>query len=255
MRSLGAIQTAAYVAQKLRARRASAQPYRLRSKHARHPLWCRPGTTDELVFDQIFIEREYSCLDGLPGAGLIIDCGANVGYSSAYLLTRFPGSTVIAVEPDPVTFATLEANLAPYGSRASAILSGVWSHETGLVIEEAPYRGGGAWATQVRECRPGEAAQMRAVDVGSLIRGSGFDRVSLLKVDIEGAEAIVFGAGCEEWLPLVDAIVIELHDDSAFGDAPRVFMDAISGRGFAIGTSGELTVCLGQSTSKRQVGP
>lgn len=238
------MQAVVFVAQKLRARRSSARAYRLLSRDARHPLWCRADSTDELVFDQIFIEREYSCLADLRDVDLIIDCGANVGYSSAYLLTRFPASRVIAVEPNPETFRALERNLQPYGGRVTAIRSGVWSHPADLTIESAPYRGGGAWATQVRECRPGEAAEMHAVDIPTLLRGSGRDRISLLKMDIEGAEAVVFGHGCDEWLPLVDNIVIELHDDSSFGEATPVFMDAIARRGFAVGRSGELTVCL-----------
>src|SRR4051812_37718019 len=62
-----------------------------------HPLYFRSGTTDFYVIHQIFVQREYSCFDDLKDPGLILDCGANGGYSSAYFLSRFPGSTVIAV--------------------------------------------------------------------------------------------------------------------------------------------------------------
>jgi hypothetical protein len=62
-------------------------------------------------------------------------------------------------------------------------------------------------------------------------------------VDIEGAEAVVFSRNIEHWLKHVDNIVIELHDDSMFGPASELVVNAISTQGnFAISRSGELTV-------------
>ena len=81
-------------------KRFGTQPIRLTSKLLMHPVYARAGTSDHQVFDQIFIEREYRCLDGLKNPQFILDCGANVGYSSAYFLSRFPDSFVVAVEPD-----------------------------------------------------------------------------------------------------------------------------------------------------------
>jgi hypothetical protein len=39
------------------------------SKHLRYPVFYRPGTSDIVVFYQIFIEREYSCFDDLADVG------------------------------------------------------------------------------------------------------------------------------------------------------------------------------------------
>jgi hypothetical protein len=69
-----------------------------------------------------------------------------------------------------------------------------------------------------------------------------------LKVDIGGAEAIVFGenTACRD---KVEAIAIELHDDSSFGGGTGAFNAAIQGRGFGISRSGELTICRGFSST------
>jgi FkbM family methyltransferase len=215
----------------------------LSSKYAKHPLKCRTHTSDFQVFTQVFVEREYSCLDDLREAGLIIDCGANVGYSSAYFLSRFPHSRLIAVEPDPGNFELLRQNLAPYGSSARALRAAVWSHPAELAFVRSPYRDGREWTRQVRECRPGEGGEITAVGVERLLRESRCERISLLKVDIEGAESEVFARGYESWIDRVDALVIELHDDSCFGACSTVFASAIRGRGFAVTRCGELTVC------------
>lgn len=50
---------------------------------------------------------------------LVVDCGANVGYSSMYFLDRFKGCEVVSIEPDRNNFEVMESNLAHYGSRVS----------------------------------------------------------------------------------------------------------------------------------------
>ncbi|TLY16663.1 MAG: FkbM family methyltransferase [Nitrospirae bacterium] len=220
-----------------------ARPYTLRSPYARYPLTCRPGTSDLYAFWQIFVECEYACLDDCVNPNLIIDCGANVGFSSAYFLSRFPQTAVIAVEPEPGNFGMLEINLRPYGSRAQLVKSAVWSHPTELVISREPYRDGREWSTQVRECRSGETADLRAVDIGTLLDRSGHRTISILKVDVERAEAEIFSRNYESWIERVDAIVIELHDE----ECTRIFHRAIATLPFELSRSGELTVCKKRS--------
>lgn len=218
-------------------------PTRIQPKFIDYGVTVRPRTSDAQVFGQIFLDREYACLDRQPQVDLILDCGANVGYSSAYFLSRFPNSRVVAIEPDPGNFEALKRNLAPYGSRARLVRAGIWSHPAPLVVSEETYRDGREWARQVRPARPGEPVDLRGIDIGTLLAETDAERLSILKMDIEGAEAVVFADGAPAWLDRVDTIAIELHDDTAFGDASRVFREAIRGKGFEVSHSGELTIC------------
>jgi FkbM family methyltransferase len=212
------------------------------SKNSQFPLICRPDTSDMEAFEQIFVQREYSDLDDLSDVDLIIDCGANVGYSAAYLLTRFPKSRAICVEPDLSNFMVLAENLAPYKERVKLIRAGIWSHPTGLKILETPYRDGKAWSVQVRESNVGEAPEMQAIDLGTLLKESGSDKISVLKMDVEGAEAVVFSKNYESWLPFVDNMAIELHDDSCFGRASDIVLNTVdSCKAFSISSFGDLT--------------
>ena len=169
-------------------------------------VYARAHTSDIDVYYQIFITREYRCLDHVSSAELVIDCGANVGYSTVYFLERYPLAQVIAVEPDADNFAMLQRNTEPFRHRVTLIKGGVWSKSAGLVISNPD---ADSWSFSVREARPGESATVEAVDIPSLISQSGFDRVSILKVDIEGSEAEVFKHA--PWLQKVDRLVIELH--------------------------------------------
>jgi FkbM family methyltransferase len=245
MRRLGVSSALRYDLQ--RARRAlgvAPAVVTLTARRSRHPLGARPYSTDFVVFGQTFVSEPYACLDDVADVDLIVDCGANVGFASAFLLSRFPNAMLYAVEPDPANFELLQRNLAPYGSRARADRAGVWSHNARLRIEERPYRGGGEWARQVRECRDGESSDIEAIDIPTILARSGRERISILKMDIEGAESVVLSApNVSEWMGKVDCLAIELHDDTHFGDATGAFRHAIAGQAFDVTQSRELTVC------------
>jgi FkbM family methyltransferase len=238
--NLGPVGAALYKAQQLRLRYLPPlEPIWLSSQSLLHPVKCRPRTSDFDVFCQVLAHREYRCLDEVANPGLIIDCGANVGYSAAYFLSRFPTARLIALEPDPANFQVLRENLAPYGDRCTALSTAVWSGSTDLVPGDQPFRDGREWARTVRAAKKGEQATIPAVDIGSLLSGSGAERISILKVDIEGSETEVFSKNYEGWIGKVDNMVIEIHDQAAHA----AVMKAIAGRGFTTSRCDELFVC------------
>jgi FkbM family methyltransferase len=246
--TLGAGPAAVFALQWARSRLGPAkEPFTLHSKEVRYPLLCRPGTSDMDVFGHIFRVREYSCLDpiAVDEVELVIDCGANVGYSSAYFLSRFPRAKVIAVEPDSGNFAMLQENVRPYGDRCRTVKTALWSHPTGLVMSEEKFGDGREWARTVRAVRPGEDPAMMATDIGSLLASSGCERISLLKVDIEGAESVVFESNYEPWLAKVSNLVIELHGEAATSIVKR----AIAKHDFETSSCGELFVCRRRSAA------
>jgi len=215
----------------------------LRTRYARAPLIFRTGTSDLDVFHQIFVDREYRCLDDVTDATLVIDCGANVGYSAAYFLNRFPLCRLIAVEPERGNFAILGENLRPFGNRGSALQMGVWSRKVGLKISETKFGDGREWAFSLEEAAPNEKSQIDGIDIASLLNLSGCDRISILKIDIEGSEKRIFAEGAHDWLERVDTLVIELHGT----ECHDVFQRAISQYDFELSTCDELTIARRRS--------
>ena len=214
--------------------------YTLRSRYSLSPVWVRSHSSDLAVFRQIFVEREYSCLDDIIDASFIIDCGANVGYSTAYLLSRYSNARVVAIEPEISNFEMLRRNAAHYGDRVRLLHAAVWSGFEGLVIEEntsAPE--GKEWAFSVREALAGEIPDVDAVDLTTVWREAGSPTISILKMDIEGSESVVFDQLDKPWLAAVENIVVELHGEKCRAS----LLAAIEGMGFALSTCGELTVC------------
>jgi len=224
---------------------------KLRPKGMAKPLTIRGNTSDIEVFKQIFIQREYSPLLSLLNVGLVIDAGANVGFSSAFFLHAFPECEVVAIEPDSKNFAALLGNTAQFPQRITHIQGALWSHRTNLCINEKLFRSRREWSIQVRKPVENEPGNVQAYGIEDLLLRSYHERISILKVDIEGAEAIVFNETCKNWISKVDAIAIELHDDSMFGNASKIFDTAIKNHGFDTTTSGELAICIRRSHERK----
>jgi FkbM family methyltransferase len=215
--------------------------WRLRPRQVKHAVQVRlHGSSDLRCFDQIFMFEEYSILENLREPLLIFDLGANVGFSSAYFLNKFPKARVVAVEPEEGNLALCKANLSPYGERVLLTHGAVWSKNATLRLLNA-YRDGREWSTQVGEFVDGKemATGVKAWDVGTLMDLSGGEVVDLLKVDIERAEVEVFGISASRWLHRVRNICIELHGK----DCEEVFFAALEDFDYVLEHSGELTIC------------
>lgn len=215
----------------------SSGEFKLHSKLVGRPLICRGGTSDIDVFKHVFVLGEYAAIE-LPDRGLIIDCGANVGFSTVYFLERFPHVRVVAVEPDPDNFRMLERNTRSYGERCTCLQAGVWPEPTSLRVVDTARGDGRAWARGVEavtsEPRPGD---IRAVSIDELMRQAGVDCVTLLKVDIEGGERELFARQTDNWLGRVERIAIELHGE----ECTAVYRAAVDKAGLISSLAGGLT--------------
>lgn len=230
LRNLGVAQT---IARGLTKRFGSGELMRLNSRFLDYPVKARRGTTDLLVFDMIFVEREYAILDRLKDVRTIVDAGGNVGYSSAYLLSKFPESRTVAIEPDADNFRLMQKNLAPWVSRATCFEGALWSHATKLSFSLETTVAGREWGRRTQE---GEG-EIDATDMPTLLRQVGMERVDILKMDIEGAERTVF-SGDTSWLDNVRNLVIEFHGD----DCEETVLKALQRYDYRREESGELSI-------------
>ena len=182
---------------------------------------------------------------------IIVDCGANIGLSSVYFLERFKSAHLLAIEPDAGNFEVLKRNLDSYGGRVTIWNNALWATETILQLRPSSAEEGNEWGRQYMDPNICEQVATGAVvqkgtataTMESVIRWAGGADIDLLKIDIEGAEVVVFGCDCSSWLPRVHTIAIELHDHTPFGAATEVFLRAVPKDQYYFGTQGELTIC------------
>jgi FkbM family methyltransferase len=203
-------------------------------------LFLRVGTSDYPILKQIFVEDEYAPLKDLPNPQCIVDCGANVGYSSLYFARLYPQAHILAVEPDEENAAVFMLNLARYQDRVELLKSAVWSRPARLVIRHAPVTMEAAIG--VREALEEEREDLVAIDMPTILDRVKNQYIDLLKIDIEGSERELFREPeCHRWLPRVRNIAIELHDDIGRSR----FLSAMHRYACQMSESGELTICKG----------
>jgi FkbM family methyltransferase len=207
-------------------------------------LEVRPSDSDLFVLSQIFGWEEYgiepwrlSMLREIAAnwqtAGIkpvIIDAGANVGYSALYFGSLFPGVRVLAVEPDPTSFEIL-ARHARANEQIKPVHAALWSHDRGLELETS---NNSSWAARVTE---GVGIPSQRLD--NLLATIPASRPLIIKLDIEGAEREVV-ASCPEVFAAARCIIVEPHDVMNPGAAGLSPLYGIaSNKGFDTVISGE----------------
>jgi FkbM family methyltransferase len=178
-------------------------------------LWLRLETSDFYTLKEILSSGVYGhLLKSVHSAEFIIDLGANIGIASRLFSAHYPVSKILAVEADAGNFVVLQNNVSRLiaARRCIAINNAVWSKEQLLSVGPVPH-GTSFSRIKVSEAQMAEGQIVQAVTMNRLVEISGFPRIDILKVDIEGAEVELF-RGNLDWLDSVKAIAIEFHNDS-----------------------------------------
>lgn len=149
-----------------------------------------------------------------PGA-VFVDAGANLGFFTV-LASRLVGATgsVISVEMMPQTAAKLKRHVAINGLQNVRIVQQALSERSGdQVIARQPVGRGGQATISVADVSPEDYTCEQSVTTVSLDDLlSTKDRIDLIKIDVEGHEAMVFVGG-EKTLGRTQAVVLEYWPD------------------------------------------
>ena len=197
-------------------------------------FYCHPGNTtasaalyvglpewDELVFVLRFLR---------PG-DRFVDVGANEGLFSLVAATRVGGAAVTAIEASPVAVAWLRENL---GLNDAAVRV----HACAVGAREGRARFTRGRGTTNRLARPGddETIEVPVCTLDSLLGG---EAPALVKLDVEGAEDLVFqGAARLLGGPSPPALIFEWIESVArdFGMDARAIAARLAGFGYALAT-------------------
>jgi FkbM family methyltransferase len=169
----------------------------------------RTGAGNASPIVEIFRDGEYDVDVAWDGLEWIVDVGAHVGAFTTWAAWRAPHARILAIEPEPRNFADLEANVRRNGlaDRATLVNAAVAATGGERLLDVPAHRdhaslGGSAG---------GRSARVRTVDLAGALAAEGIERVSLLKMDCEGAEWDVLERLPDDLWPRLDRIVLEVH--------------------------------------------
>ena len=190
-----------------------------------NPLYCRSGDLYVFleVFGKFFGEVYGPALKGNPR--LIVDAGANVGFVSAMFANRFPEARIVAIEPDAKNCEVFRKNCSGYAN-IKLLHAALW-HRTGRVKIENP----GAASFHFRVTEDSDNTDgIPAMTLEEILLAEKDGVIDILKLDVEGAEKVLFEHG-REWLRRVKLMIMELHDGYIPGCSEALFT-AIRGRNY-----------------------
>ncbi len=159
---------------------------------------------------------------------LILDCGANIGFSVLHYKDRYPKSRIIAFEPDPQFVPLLRRNLERNGAGDVRIVDAAVWVEDGKAKWHSEGIDGSRLAKSESELQSG--VMVRTVDLAKYID----QPIDLLKMDIEGDEYQVI-PHLGNLLGNVRNICVECHVDQSKITALGKLLQCLSGQGFNLG--------------------
>ena len=205
--------------------------------------------SDYAVFKQIFIDNEYESIlkifqlnDAFKGKINIIDAGANVGFTSVYFLENFKNLNIFAVEPSENNAALYLKNTNKYTSQVRLYQNALTEDSNKYFDIDREFRDGRDWSIATKETQNGSIA---GITVNEIIYQNSLEYVSLLKIDIEGAERFIFRKESDlSFLKITQIIAIEIHDEY---EIRNNINELLIENNYFLFESGELTIGINKS--------
>jgi FkbM family methyltransferase len=186
------------------------------------------GNNDYGVAYEVFVHDYYEDRARLAPetVRLIVDLGANVGFTLLYFLHRYRHCQILAFEPHPGHFAQAERNLSLDSSKDRVQL-----YAKAAAARTRPMQlSDQASSSSLAENRTAAKILVEACDLFPLLIGR---RIDLLKMDIEGGEYEILGDDRFEKLD-VGAIVMEWHARGSGLDDKEWCQERLRDLGYAI---------------------
>jgi FkbM family methyltransferase len=157
------------------------------------------------AWDEIFVNRIYEIPVAAGHVPTLVDAGANIGLAALFWKWLYGEMNYIGFEPDPTVASCCRGNLRSWGVRGELIEAALGASEgTGTFVADGA--DGGHLVAE------GEGRRVAMRRLSRLLP----ERVDLLKIDVEGAEADVL-ADVAPCLGRVRSLFVEWHAHAGRG--------------------------------------
>lgn len=207
--------------------------------------------SDYSVFKQIFNFEEYKLILSLLNYNAVlnndekifIDAGANVGYTTTYFSQLFNFDKIISIEPSVDNLKILQQNIKHLTNfdKITVYQNALTNVENKNFTLDNSFRDCKDWSISTVESANGE---VKGITLNEIIISNNLQHISLLKIDIEGAERSIFNKESNlDFLKIVKVLAIEIHDEYNIREEIN---NLLIESHFIIFESGELTVGINE---------
>lgn len=201
--------------------------------------------SDYEVFEQIFCYKEYEIILKMlllnqfqNQRKIIIDAGANVGYTSVFFSLFLNEPKIFGIEPSSENCKIYLKNIKNLEN--IKIYQNALSERSNTFFNlDRAFRDGKDWSISTEENKNGN---VKGISIQEIIVENKLNYISLLKIDIEGAERFIFKKGNNfDFLKITQIIALEIHDEY---NVRLSIYDILKENNFFLFECGELTVGL-----------
>jgi len=206
-------------------------------------IFCRRYPSSDLgIMNQVFGNKEYGPvleLFNTEESLRIVDAGANVGFSSLFFKTAFPNSKILCLEIDDANFLLLQRNISQNGfQNITTLKEALWKSNAFLEIKR-DFRDKSECSYYVEESSSNTS--LTGHSLLHYLSIMNWQKIDLLKIDIEGAERYLFETNtlADQILDNTRVLVIEIHDEF---DVRKTIEEHLTRHGFTYFNHGDITI-------------
>ena len=174
--------------------------YSVRTRRGR--LWFRNNFGDITNLPNLFCREVYRT-PRAPGAGAILDAGANIGLAAAWFAREYPGRPIHCFEPLEENARMVRLNCPSAVVRTVAL--GAAPGQVELAVDRDA-----VMASTIPWSRATATRSLEVITLDDYIAAERIEHVALLKIDTEGMELDVLD-GARRALERTDVVAMETH--------------------------------------------
>ncbi len=198
--------------------------------------------SDYDVFKQIFNYKEYQIILDLfklnavfSNQKIIIDAGANIGLTTLFFANSLLDYKIFSIEPSSDNFKMCEKNIQ--NSNVKLYERALSEKENMRYSVERDFRDKKDWSITTKR---DVAGGVIGISISEIIKDNALKYISLLKIDIEGAERFIFNKENNlSYLKITQIVTLEIHDEFNIRNSIE---NILVENNFLLFNSGELTI-------------
>ncbi len=190
-------------------------------------------------FKESFFDGVY--LEGFPAEAtigdtpVVVDVGANVGYFSLYMLSKFPNARIFGFEPMPFNYAQLKKYQETYPDFDwQNFNQAVADHSDGLTLHSSTLDTFSTMAGVFESDGRGERIDVETLTIDRMMEINTLDSIDLLKLDCEGSEYSILYSMEDEVLKKIKFMSIESHKGSGPKDNHTALVSFLREKGWQL---------------------